>query len=142
MDLRQQRVTSFWQPVDIVEAFDDVHFPKRAVHIQRPRVVARHVNAELAPVTRLRQPAVPDVVLEVEMLVIDPVREIQFHRHVHQPPFEQRAHVQPALDVREDVLEPYDLPARHGRLVVDRNRREMGQVVRGLQVKELGVLWA
>ncbi len=142
VDLGDERIASFRQPVDVVEAFDDVHFPERAVHVQRPRVVARHVDAELAPVARLGQPPVTDVVFEVEMLVVDPVREIEFQRYVHEPALEQRAHVQAALDVRENILEAHDLAARHRRLVEDRDRSEMSQVVRRLQVKELGVLRA
>ena len=48
------------------------------------------------------------VILEVEIFVINPVREIEFQRHMNKPSFEQRTHVQAPFHVRENVLEAHD----------------------------------
>ena len=44
----------------------------------------RRLDAQLPPVTGLRQRDVADVVLEIEVLVLDPLRMIQAERHVRQ----------------------------------------------------------
>ena len=99
------------QPVDVVEALDDVHLPQRPAPVERSRVQPRHLDAELPPVARLRQRDVAHVVLEVEVGVLDPVRVVEPERHLHQPLAERARHVQAAADVLEDPLER-DLAAR------------------------------
>ncbi len=142
VNLGDEGIASLRQPVDIIEPFDNVHLPERAIHVQRTRVITGHVDAELAPVARLGQAPVANVIFEVEMLVVDPVWKIEFQRHMHEPALEQRTHVQASFNVRKDVLEAHDLASRDGRLVEDRDRRQVREVIRRLQVKELGVLRA
>ena len=84
VDLGQDRETVARQVEERIEPFDQVEFPQRARQVQRSRVDARGLDAELAPVARLRQRDVAHVVLEVEVLVLDPVREIEFERHPQQ----------------------------------------------------------
>ena len=76
-------------------------------------MIAGHVDAELSPVAGFRQAAVTHVILEVEMLIVDPVRKVEFERYVHETAPKQRTHVQAALDVRQDVFETDDAVARH-----------------------------
>jgi hypothetical protein len=71
------------------------------------------MDTKLAPVSGLWQSAVADVVFEIKLFVVDPVRKVEFERDTNQSSFEQRAHVQTSLDMREDILEPDDLAARY-----------------------------
>ena len=67
--------------LDVVETLDDVELPQRAVEVERPRVQPGRLDAQLAPVARLRQRDVPDVELEVEVGVVHPVRMVEIERH-------------------------------------------------------------
>ncbi len=81
----------------------------------------------------------PDVVLDVEILVVDPVRVIEFERYVDQLLPEDRRRVQPALDMGDDVLEAHPASGR-GRRVVDTDARDMRQDVVRFHIKECCVL--
>jgi PAS domain-containing protein len=81
VDLGQQREAALGQVDEGVQAFDDVDLPQRAVQVERARMDARGLDAELPPVARCRQGDVAHVVFEVEVLVVDPVGEVQFQRH-------------------------------------------------------------
>ena len=140
MNLCCNRVAALRQPVDIVEPLDDVHIPERTVHIQWPGVIARHVDAELAPVRGLGQAPVANVVFEVEVFVVHPVREVEFQRHPHEAPLEQRTHVQAALDMIEDVPEAHDPVIGYRRLVEYHDRRQVRATALRFHVQKLGVL--
>jgi hypothetical protein len=73
---------------------------------------AGQLNAQLAPVAGFWQTAVLYVVFEVEMFVIDPIREIKFEGHAFETTPEQWTHVQAALDMGKNVLESHDLATR------------------------------
>ena len=70
--------------LDIVQPFDDVHFPHRLVAAQWLRVNARGQNAQLAPVTGLGQGNVPHMVFHVEIRVLHPVGTTQAIGHERQ----------------------------------------------------------
>ena len=82
------------------------------------RVQPGDLDAQLAPVARLRQGDVADVELEVEVGVLDPVRMVEAERHLDEPLAEDPRHVQPLAVVVEDALER-DRAARRRRRVVD-----------------------
>ena len=119
MDLRLDREAALRQAFDAVEALDDVHLPEWLVVVERSRMQARRLNAELSPVPRLRQGDMPDVEFEVEIRVLDPVGMIEPVGELHDLLAIAGGQMQPALDVREDALEG-DALARGRRLVVDR----------------------
>ncbi len=77
MDLRNQGKTAFRNARHVVEALDDIGLPKRSRRIERPGMQACRLDAELTPVTGLRERDVADVKLEIEVRVVDPVRVIQ-----------------------------------------------------------------
>ena len=87
--LQQQRKAAAGQVEEAVQAFDDIGLPERAVQIQRASVDPRDLDAELPPVARLGQGDVANVVLQVELLVVHPVRVVQPQRHPLQPLAEQ-----------------------------------------------------
>ena len=64
---------------------------------------ARDLDAELAPVPGLGQRDVTDVVLEVEVGVIHPVRHVQTARQLGQSPPEGGREMQPGFEFREDA---------------------------------------
>ena len=55
------------QAGDMVEALDDVGLPERLAAIERARMDARDLDAELAPVAGLRQRDVTHVELDVDV---------------------------------------------------------------------------
>jgi methylglutaconyl-CoA hydratase len=77
MDLRQHREAVLRQVGERVQPLDEVELPERPRHVERARVDPRGLDAELPPVAGLRQRDVPDVVLEIESLVLDPVRVVE-----------------------------------------------------------------
>ena len=83
-DLGQQREAARRQFEEAVQALDDIDLPQRPVQVERPGVDARGLDAELPPVARLGQRDVADVVFEVEVLVLDPVRMVEVERHAQQ----------------------------------------------------------
>ena len=100
------------------------------------------MDTKLPPIARLGKPAVAHVIFEIEMFIVNPVREIELQGDVHEPALEQGAHVQAALDVRQNILETNNVAVRYSRLVEDRYGGEVSQVIRRFQIKELGVLRA
>ena len=54
------------------QALDDVQLPHRAMPIERRTVLGGDVAQQLADAARPRQHDAPDVMLEVELLVVDP----------------------------------------------------------------------
>jgi len=136
--LLQQRVAARCHALDVVEALDDVHLPQRPAEVELARVEASRLDAQLAPVAWLGQGDVANVELEVEVAVLDPVRVVEVHRHLHQLLTEDPREVQATLDVLEDPLE------RHGavrcrRGVVDRETGDVHGGVRRFEVDERGV---
>ena len=99
------------------------------------------MDAELPPVPGLWQAAVTHMVFEIEAVIVDPVREVELERHPDEPALEQRAHMQPPLDMRQDVFEAHNAARRRG-LIEDRYRRNVRQVVVRLHVEKLRVLGA
>ena len=126
------------EPLDPVEPFDDVHLPEGPREIEGASMQARCLDAELAPVPRLRQREVPHVVLEVEVAVLDPVRMVEVERHPHELPAERVREVHTLLQILEDPLER-DLTLRRGRLVVDHDARHVRRCVSRFAVHERGV---
>ena len=60
-----------------VQPLDHRHLPRRAAKVELASVDARDLDAQLAPVAGLGERDVTDVVLEVEVGIIDPVRHVQ-----------------------------------------------------------------
>jgi hypothetical protein len=69
------------QTLDIVETFNDVNFPGRSTHIQRPGVDTGNLNTELSPVTRMRQGDVAQMEFNIKIGISNPVRIIKPHRN-------------------------------------------------------------
>ena len=118
--LRDEGEAARRDALDVVEALDDVELPQRPVEVERAGDQPGHLDAQLAPVARLRQGDVADVELEVEVGVLDPVRVVEVERHPHQPLAEHPGLVEALVDVVEDALERHPA-ARRRRRVVDRD---------------------
>ena len=133
MNLRGNGVATFGHALNIAESFNDVHLPEREAHVQRSRVVTRHVPAELAPVAWLRQAAVSNMIFNIEMFVVHPVREVELKRNADKPAAERRVHVQPSTDMLQNIFEsnrPFSTPRR----VKDGDRCHMCRALVRLQV--------
>ncbi len=68
-------------------------------------VDARDLDAQLTPVSWLRQRDVTDVVFKIEVGVVHPVRHVQTAGQFGQPTPEGRREMQPGVDLFEDALE-------------------------------------
>ena len=142
VDFRGDGVAAARQALHFIQTLEHEDLPGRAVHIQRPAVIARHMDAELTPVTGLGQAGVLHVGLEVEVLVFDPVRVVELQRQTQQPAKEQGVAGQTLANVGDDVLIAHGGAIGHGRGIVDRHAGDVGEIVRRLGVEELGVLGA
>ena len=91
--------------LDGVEALDDVQLPQRPRQVERPGVETGGLHAELVPVAGSRQGDLADVVLEVELAVLDPVRVVEVARHPHDLLAERPGEVEARLEVVEDLGE-------------------------------------
>ena len=134
MCLQQHGKAAYRQIEKTVQTFDDVQLPQRPVPIQGPRMDARDLDAKLPPVARLGQRDVTDVVFEIEVLIVHPVRVVQPQRHGLQALAKQRRRRQPPLDVRQHRLEPHH-PASRGRLVKNVQQADVGVRGRGVRVE-------
>ena len=84
MYFADDRVAVFRQTGNVLETFDHREFPQRLRQVERTRMQTRRLNAQLAPVTRLRQANVANVKLEIEVFVFDPIRMVEAERNVHE----------------------------------------------------------
>jgi hypothetical protein len=92
------------------QAVDDVELPQRVRAIERPRDDACDLLGERMLVARRRGGGLADVEVEVEVLVLDPVRVVQAERHLGQAPAEGRQQVQALADEPADVLAGQSAP--------------------------------
>src|SRR5690606_16414047 len=95
----------------------------------------RDLDAELAPVAGLRQRNVPDMELDVEIRILDPVRMVEVHRHMDDALPERPREMQPRLVILENAFES-EMAALDGRLVVDRQPADMHWCVRRLEIEK------
>src|SRR5206468_11536272 len=131
--LEHDREAVLRQTRDIVETLDHVDLPERVVVIEGTRVQACRLDAELTPVTRLRQRDVADVEFEIEVGILDPVRVVEIERHVREPLPEAPHEMEPPLEVGQNSLEGDPAPWG-GRLVVDQDASDVHRSVRGFEV--------
>ena len=71
-----------------LEALDDVDLPQRAAAVERTADDAGDLVGELLGVARRREREVPDVEVEVEVRVGDPVGAVEAERYLHHAPAE------------------------------------------------------
>ena len=60
-----------------IQPLDDGDLPRWATQIDLPTVQPCDLDAQLPPVTGLREPDVADVVFEIEVRIVHPVRSIE-----------------------------------------------------------------
>lgn len=102
-------------------------------------MVSGHVNAKLSPICRFGQPGVSDVVLEIKMWIVCPIRVVELEGHVDEKPLEYGRCVKATFNVRNDFLESH-VPAGCGRWIVYAEARDMRQVVFGFHIQESRIL--
>ena len=100
------------------EPVDDVELPQRAAAVERAAEHPRDGLGELPVVAGRRDRGLADVEVEVEVRVVDPVRQVEPERDLHEPPAQRRQQVQPILEQLPDLVLA-ELAARRGRRVVD-----------------------
>ena len=81
----------------------------------------RNLDTELSPVTGLGQPDMTDVILEIEVRVVHPVRPMETAGQLGQPPPKDIREMQPGVEFLENPLEGH-LAARGGRRVIDQQQ--------------------
>ena len=135
MNLGVERKAARWHARYVVQTFDYVCLPERLAAIERPRVQARNLDAELAPVARLRQRDVPHVELDVELGILDPPGPIEHPRHRDEPATEMRKALDACREEPQDVLEPH-LAAGCGGGVIDPEPGDVHEVVAAFELQE------
>ena len=96
---------------------------------------ARDLDAELAPVARLRQRDVPHVEFDIELGLLDPPGTIEHPRHGDEPAAKLREALDPRREEPQHVLEPH-LAARRGRGIVDPETGDVHVVVAAFELQE------
>ena len=81
-----------------VDTFDDVQLPQRASTIERAPVDAADRLAELLGSAGRRDRVVADVEVDVEVGILDPVRQVEPERNLDEAPPERRQLVDPFED--------------------------------------------
>jgi len=121
----------------VLEALDDPHLPQRAIAVELAAGDLPGELTQLAAPARGRGADAPQVVVEVEVLVLDPHRVVEAEGDLGEAAVEQRRHVQPGADELLDLVERV-APGHGGR--VDHHGHGHVHVVRGrLEVEEGGV---
>ena len=129
------------RPASVGEAFDDVGLPQRSAAIHPATDDTCHLVGQLVGTARRGEADVAHVVVEVEVGVVDPVRVVEFERHLDQPaahrlepPDEGVESVVSGLERIEVAVrplvdgEPADVSVGIGRLHVEETRIEAGQL--------------
>lgn len=124
VQLQTDRECPRWHPRHRVQSLDDGHLPRRAAQVELPCVDPGDLDAQLTPVTRLRQRDVADVVFEIEIGIVHPVRHVQTAGQIGQPSPECRRKMQAGCDLFEDSLEG-DPAAGRGRRVIDQQHLDL-----------------
>ena len=96
------------------QAFDDVELPQRAAAVEPAGMQSCCKRFQLRHAAGLGQHEVPDVIVQVDVVVSNPDRVGQFERHQCKLAREHRGEVHAARDMRLDGLEPRPLAARGG----------------------------
>jgi hypothetical protein len=141
VNLQEQRKAAWRQAFDVVQPFDHVRLPERMRAIERTRMQSCDLDAELAPVSRLRQCDVPHVEFDVGIFRVGPERVIDVQRHLHELAGEHRRTIAALAEHAQDILESYQATAR-GRRIVDEHRADMHRRIVGFRVQEHRILTA
>ena len=120
------------------QAVDEVDLPQRAVAIERAGEDAGDGLGEPAVVARRRDGGLADVEVQVEVGVLDPVRQVDAERHARETPLQRRQEVDALADEPAEVGD-LERAARRGRRVVDREAADVPVGARGLHGQELRV---
>jgi hypothetical protein len=79
-----------------IQSFDDSDLPRRTSQVDLSGVQACDLDTELPPVTGMAQPDMTDVILQIEVRVIYPIRPVQTARQLGQSPPKHICEVQRA----------------------------------------------
>ena len=134
----QYRKAARRHPFDIVHPFDDVDLPGCAFHIDTARHGTGSKDAQLTPVTGLRQADMAHMVLDIEILILQPVGVIQLERRLFQTAAEVGGSVQPVVDVLQDILVPHQTTGR-GALVAEPEAADHHRLVGGFKIEEVRI---
>jgi hypothetical protein len=121
-----------------VVAVDQVELPQRAGAVERARDDPRGLLGELLVVAGGGECELADVEVEVEVLVVNPVRVVEPERDLDEAPAERRQQRQPLGDQRLDVRAG-EGAVRPGRRVEEREAPDVARLPRGLEREELRV---
>ena len=121
----------------VVDPFDHVELPQRLAPVEGPGLDAADHLAELFGSAGRRHGVMADVEVDVEVGVLDPVRQVQPERHLDQPAPERGE----LVDALEDQLLGRFQPraARCAARVVQVERRDVAEHAGRLHVEEAGV---
>jgi hypothetical protein len=119
------------------QALDHVELPQGLGPVEGAGDDPGHGLRELLVVTGRGDRVVPHVEVDVEVLVLDPVRQVEAEGHLDEPAPEGVEAVEPFEDELLGDLVP--ATSGSGRRVVDRQRRDVAERRRGLEVQEADV---
>ena len=90
--------------LSVLEAFDDVHLPQRATAIEQRGVQPCDQRLKLLHSPGAAQRDAAHMVIEVDIVVLDPNRLGKFKRHLRQLAMQHRSEVQALAEHRLDIL--------------------------------------
>ena len=107
MRFLQQREAALGYAFNVVQTLDHRVFPQRFVHIEWTGVNARGEDTQLPPVAGLWQGNVAHMILEIEILVLDPIGMIEVQGNTHQLLSKGPRAIQTPFHIFQDVLEAH-----------------------------------
>ena len=124
MHLGHHRKAAGRHAVDVFQPFDDREFPRRPRQVERTGEYPCRLNAKLAPVARLGQGQVADMIFQIEIRVLYPIGIIEVERDTYQTLADSPRQLHPAFEEGQNVLEP-DETARGRSRIVNQDRTDM-----------------
>ena len=90
--------------LSVLEAFDDVHLPQRPTAVEQRGVQPCDQRVKLLHSPGAAQRDAAHMVIEVDIVVLDPNRFGKFKRHLRQLASQHRSEVQALAEHRLDIL--------------------------------------
>src|SRR5262249_46076750 len=126
--------------VPAFETLDEPQLPQRTLAVEDRLLDAGDKRHQLLPRPRLRQRGVPDVVRDVEALIVDPDRPALVVGHHHQLLPKARKKWQPRLNEIADVVDAEASVLVEERLALEHTHRaDMHRVLEAFEVQEARV---
>ena len=134
----QYRETVGRHTFNVIHALDDVDLPGCALHIDTAGHGAGGEDAQLAPVARLRQAYMADVIFQIEIFILQPIGIIQLERRMLETATEIGRRVQPVRNVLQNFLVA-DNSVRRSALITEPEAANHHRLIGSFEIEEMGI---